>query len=279
MTMDLDPELDLVLTRALNAPREILYSAGPRPNIWSHFFVPKPHKVTACDLDLRVGGQFNTTFDVDGNEMENNGVYLEVVPNEKLVFTDAYTEGWKPAPEPFMTAILTFEDIGDGRTNYTAIARHRNADTAKAHKDMGFYDGWGTVVTQLEAYAQGPEAMSRDAVDRFATLTFERQVAAPLATLWQAWTAPAARAVWASPAPAVTVEFLEADSPGRRAARSRSARSRGSPTSASRRAGWTLRPRRGQRGLRGDLASEGAAIGGAGHGGFLRRWRRAAGSR
>jgi uncharacterized protein YndB with AHSA1/START domain len=46
---------------------------------------------------------------------------------------------------------------------------------------------------------------------RFATLTFERAVSAPVATLWQAWTAPAARAVWASPAPAVTVEFLEAD--------------------------------------------------------------------
>jgi uncharacterized protein YndB with AHSA1/START domain len=46
---------------------------------------------------------------------------------------------------------------------------------------------------------------------RLATLTFERNVAAPLATLWQAWTAPAARAVWASPSPSVTVEFLEAD--------------------------------------------------------------------
>ncbi|MBU4529815.1 MAG: SRPBCC domain-containing protein [Hoeflea sp.] len=47
--------------------------------------------------------------------------------------------------------------------------------------------------------------------DSFATLTFERRVAAPVATLWEVWTAPAARAVWASPAPSVTVEFLEAD--------------------------------------------------------------------
>ncbi|OJY36976.1 MAG: ATPase [Rhodobacterales bacterium 65-51] len=47
---------------------------------------------------------------------------------------------------------------------------------------------------------------------RFATLHFERQVAAPVATLWQTWTAPAARAVWAAPTPAVSVEFLEADS-------------------------------------------------------------------
>ncbi|MBL9051984.1 MAG: SRPBCC domain-containing protein [Tabrizicola sp.] len=55
--------------------------------------------------------------------------------------------------------------------------------------------------------------MSLDlAADRFATLTFERKVAAPCATLFAAWTAPAARAVWAPPAPGVTVEFLEADS-------------------------------------------------------------------
>jgi uncharacterized protein YndB with AHSA1/START domain len=45
----------------------------------------------------------------------------------------------------------------------------------------------------------------------FATLSFERQVAAPLATVWAAWTVPAARAVWAAPAPSVTVEYLEAD--------------------------------------------------------------------
>lgn len=45
----------------------------------------------------------------------------------------------------------------------------------------------------------------------FATLTFERAVAAPVATLWQAWTAPAARAAWAAPAPSVTVEFLSSD--------------------------------------------------------------------
>ncbi|WP_374430288.1 SRPBCC domain-containing protein [Tabrizicola sp.] len=55
--------------------------------------------------------------------------------------------------------------------------------------------------------------MSRGmAGDRFATLTFDRRVAAPVATLYAAWTSPAARAVWAAPAPSVTVEFLESDS-------------------------------------------------------------------
>lgn len=155
MTESLDPTLDLVLEREIAAPRDLIYTCWTTPEHLVHWFVPKPHKVTACHLDVRVGGAFNTTFEVDGNLMENNGVYLEVIPGEKLVFTDAYTVGWKPAPEPFMTAILTFEDAGPGRTRYRAVARHCNAETAKTHADMGFHDGWGTVVTQLEAYAQG----------------------------------------------------------------------------------------------------------------------------
>jgi len=153
--MQLDPELDLQLVREMNAPRELLYKCWTTPEHLVHWFVPMPHKVTYCHLDVRPGGACNTTFEVDGNLMENNGVYLEVIPNEKLVFTDAYTADWKPAPEPFMTAILTFEDLGNGRTRYTATARHRNAGTAQAHRDMGFYDGWGTVATQLEEYVQG----------------------------------------------------------------------------------------------------------------------------
>lgn len=153
--MILDPETDLILTREINAPREILYTCWTTPEHLVQWFVPKPHRVTACALDVRPGGKCNTTFEVEGNIMENNGVYLEVVPNEKLVFTDTYTEGWKPAPEPFMTAILTFEDLGQGRTRYTAVARHRSKEAAESHRQMGFHDGWGTVASQLEAYAQG----------------------------------------------------------------------------------------------------------------------------
>lgn len=152
--MELDPELDLVLTRTLNAPRALLYQCWTRPEHLPHFFVPRPHRVTHCRLDVRAGGACETTFEVDGQEMRNNGVYLEVIENEKLVFTDGYTEGWKPAPDPFMTAIVTFEDAGDGKTKYTAIARHRSTDKAEAHKAMGFYDGWGTVADQLEEYAR-----------------------------------------------------------------------------------------------------------------------------
>ena len=152
--MMLDPETDLMLTRDIAAPREVIWRCWTTPEHLMQWFVPKPHRVIACTLDVRVGGACNTTFDVDGTVMENNGVYLEVIPNEKLVFTDTYTVGWKPAPQPFMTAIITFQDLGGGRTRYTAVARHRNAEAAVQHRDMGFHDGWGTVAGQLEAYAQ-----------------------------------------------------------------------------------------------------------------------------
>lgn len=155
MTLDLDPDTDLSFTRVLAVPRSLVWECWTSPEHIPHFFVPRPHRVTAVDIDLRVGGRFNTTFEVDGATMENKGVYLEVVPNEKLVFTDAYTEGWKPAPDPFMTAILLLSDAQGGGTTYTAIARHRTPDTRRTHEEMGFFDGWGTVVTQLEDYAKG----------------------------------------------------------------------------------------------------------------------------
>lgn len=155
MTPDLDPTTDLSFTRILAAPRPLIWECWTDPKHIPQFFIPAPHRVTAVDVDLRVGGRFNTRFDVEGAVMDNRGVYLEVVPEEKLVFTDGYTEGWKPAPEPFMTAILLLADAPGGGTRYTAIARHRNPDSCKAHEEMGFLDGWGTVATQLETYAKG----------------------------------------------------------------------------------------------------------------------------
>lgn len=152
--MDLDPKTDLSFTRTLAVPRRLVWECWTSPEHIPHFFVPRPHRVTACDLDLRVGGRFNTTFEVDGQEMTNTGVYLEIVEREKLVFTDAFSEGWKPAPDPFMTAIVLLADGADGGTSYTAIARHRSAEARQIHEDMGFFDGWGTVATQLEDYAR-----------------------------------------------------------------------------------------------------------------------------
>lgn len=153
--MNLNPETDLSFTRTLKAPRALIWECWTTPEHIKHFFVPKPHGIERCEIDLRVGGRFNTVMNVDGQLMDNKGVYLEVVDQTRLVFTDTYTEGWAPVPDPFMTAILDLEDDGTGGTIYTATARHRSPEAKKTHEEMGFFDGWGTVATQLEEYAQG----------------------------------------------------------------------------------------------------------------------------
>ncbi len=188
---NLDPELDLELVRDLKAPRALLWACWTDPQHLPHWFVPKPHKVASCVLDVRPGGACNTTFDIDGTLMENNGVYLEVIEGEKLVFTDTYQAGWKPMPEPFMTAIITFEDLTPGVTRYRAVVRHRTKAAADQHRQMGFEGGWGTVAAQLEEYAQGVEARQ---------ITISRLIKAPAATVLRCWTDPAILPKWFGPA-------------------------------------------------------------------------------
>ena len=152
---DLDPATDLSFSRKLAAPRALIWDCWTTPRHLREFFVPKPHRVTLAEIDLRPGGRFNTSFDVDGKLIENRGVVLEIIPQEKLVFSDSYSEGWKPAANPFMTALLFLGDTPEGGTSYTAIARHSNPETRKTHEDMGFFAGWGMVADQLDAYALG----------------------------------------------------------------------------------------------------------------------------
>lgn len=142
---------ELVLTRIINAPRERVYQAWTDPELLKQWFAPKPFTTPVVKMDVRPGGaNLIVMRGPDGNEFPNRGVYLEVVPNERLVFTDAYTEAWQPSEKPFMTVVLTFEDVG-GKTKYTARARHWTVADRETHEKMGFHQGWGQCTDQLAA--------------------------------------------------------------------------------------------------------------------------------
>lgn len=146
---------ELVINRVLNAPREKLYRCWTTPELITQWFTPPPWKTVRAEMDVRAGGASCITMQSpEGREFPNRGIYLEAVPNEKLVFTDAFTSAWEPSEKPFMTGILTFEDAGNGRTNYTARVRHWSVADREAHEKMGFYEGWGISTNQLEALAQ-----------------------------------------------------------------------------------------------------------------------------
>jgi uncharacterized protein YndB with AHSA1/START domain len=146
---------ELVIERVLNAPREKLYRCWTEPALIVQWFTPPPFKTIRAEMDVRAGGSTCVTMQSpEGQEFPNPGVFLEVVPNEKIVVTDAFTSAWEPSEKPFMTAIITFEDIGGGKTKYTARARHWTAADRDAHEKMGFHEGWGIAANQLEAVAQ-----------------------------------------------------------------------------------------------------------------------------
>lgn len=145
---------ELVLNRLLDAPREKIYRCWTEPELLVQWFTPKPWTTTKAELDLRPGGGSLVVMrSPEGEEHPNRGVYLEVVKNERIVFTDAYTAGWEPAEKPFFTAIVTFADEG-GKTRYIARARHWTVEDRKRHEEMGFHEGWGQVADQLEALAK-----------------------------------------------------------------------------------------------------------------------------
>lgn len=83
---------ELVLTRVTDVPRDKLFRCWTEPALITRWFTPPPLKTIAAEVDVRPGGASLITMQgPDGTQMPNRGVYLEVVRNERLVFTDAYT--------------------------------------------------------------------------------------------------------------------------------------------------------------------------------------------
>lgn len=140
---------ELSLTREIDAPPALVYKAWTEH--LAEWFAPKPMITRLIDVDVRAGGrfQFTMTDPNSGAEYPCDGVFLEVVPNRRIVSTDAFKPGWQPSDKAFMVAVTTFDDLGNGKTLYTARARHWTDEDLKAHEEMGFHQGWGQVADQL----------------------------------------------------------------------------------------------------------------------------------
>jgi uncharacterized protein YndB with AHSA1/START domain len=147
-TMEAD-DRTLVLTRLIAAPPANLYRAWTEPALMKQWFAPLPWTTPHAEVDVRPGGSSLVVMrDPDGTEFPNRGVYLEVQPNRRLVFTDAYVRAWEPSAKPFMTVVLSFAEEAGG-TLYTARVHHWTAEDRKTHEAMGFHQGWGQCADQL----------------------------------------------------------------------------------------------------------------------------------
>ncbi len=149
------PGHELSIDRLIDAPPATVYK------VWTErleeWWAPRPWTTRIVEQDLRPGGRSAMVMTgPDGETSEMEGVVLEVVPNEKIVFTNAFSAGWVPQ-KPFMVGIFAFADEG-GKTRYTASSRHWDAETQQRHEAMGFYDGWRQVADQLAEIAEAEAA-------------------------------------------------------------------------------------------------------------------------
>jgi uncharacterized protein YndB with AHSA1/START domain len=105
------PKPSLTLKRRLNAPPEKVYAAWTEPEKIVKWFGPDAGTVKQASADVRVGGRYAVKFHTeDGEEHNVGGIYREVVPNQKLVFTWA----WRTMPERESLVTLLIKPEGTG---------------------------------------------------------------------------------------------------------------------------------------------------------------------
>jgi len=148
----MNADMDLSVTRLIGSPVDRVWTIMTER--LSEWWCPKPWTTEVVEMDWRAGGRSAMVMHgPDGEHHPQEGVFLEVVPGRRFVFTDAYAAGWVPRT-PFMTGIFEIVEEG-GKTRYTATARHWTAEAKAQHEAMGFEQGWGAVADQLVALAEG----------------------------------------------------------------------------------------------------------------------------
>jgi uncharacterized protein YndB with AHSA1/START domain len=139
-TWSLDREI--VLTRVLDAPRELVFEAWIKPEHAMKWFGPKGFTCTLHEMDVRVGGRWR--FDMiapDGKLYPNRIEYLEIVPNQRLVFW--HGDDIDNDPKRFYVTI-TFDMQHDNKTVVTLRQLH----PSKEQRDAGV--GFGAVELGLQ---------------------------------------------------------------------------------------------------------------------------------
>jgi uncharacterized protein YndB with AHSA1/START domain/DNA-binding transcriptional ArsR family regulator len=150
-----ESSLDFIVSRLIRAPRNIVWEAWTMPQHLEKWWVPKPMTAKITDFDLRPGGSFDLEmYDPKGGESSVTGAFLEIVPEERIVFTTALTAEWRPAPTPLpITAIIAMSDDDEG-TWYATRVLVKDEEERQKLEAMNFPAGWTLGIDQLKAFAE-----------------------------------------------------------------------------------------------------------------------------
>jgi uncharacterized protein YndB with AHSA1/START domain len=151
-TFAVNPKTDFVIERFIDAPRHLVWEALTKPEHLAQWYMPREWgRVAKCEMDVRPGGMFSIDIAVgDGREFPNLGCFLDVQPQERLVWTSMLFPGYRPAvfDDVPITAIVTMQSEGSG-TRYVFTALHRDENDYKANMESGWAEGTKIAVDQL----------------------------------------------------------------------------------------------------------------------------------
>lgn len=149
---------ELRVESLLNAPRTSVWRCWTDPRLLEQWFHPEGWTTEVQALELRPGGATRIVMGGPNGEVsEGAGVVLEVQPERRFAFTNAYMPGWVPAEPPtdtpFRTMVIELSDDGSG-TRYVVRALHWSAEAKERHDAMGFRKGWKETAKRLELLAR-----------------------------------------------------------------------------------------------------------------------------
>jgi uncharacterized protein YndB with AHSA1/START domain len=145
-----EPAFELVVTRVIAAPRERVFEAWSEPARLTRWFAPLPYTLPLCEMDFRPGGRFRMAMrSPAGEDHEFSGVYREIVPPSKLVWTGEFASG----PVDQVRTEITFEEEGTKtklsvRQTFSVLTPETEPHT------KGAKQGWTATLDQLQALAE-----------------------------------------------------------------------------------------------------------------------------
>ncbi|HEY5872605.1 MAG TPA: SRPBCC family protein [Gaiellaceae bacterium] len=151
-TVTLPSDTQIQITREFDAPKHLVYKALTTPELVRRWWHANRGEMTVCEIDLHAGGMWRYVMVADGfGEVGFHGEYREIVPNERLVSTEAY-EGIPDADENATVNILTLTEV-DGRTTMTILVEHPTKEGRDAHVASGMEAGMQDAMDLLEQVA------------------------------------------------------------------------------------------------------------------------------
>jgi uncharacterized protein YndB with AHSA1/START domain len=133
LTVTMPSDREIAMTRVFDAPRQAVFDALTTPELLKRWFGPAGWSLTGCDVDLRVGGSWRFALRrADGTDFVMRGVYREIAPPERLVYTESY-EG----DDFFGELLVTVDLVADGdTTRLTSTALHKSKEVRDANAGM-----------------------------------------------------------------------------------------------------------------------------------------------